>query len=397
MTAFMQTGQSTARLSQLTRPRPLARIEAPMFNTTRTPIVAAASSSARLGRSCRREPPLASFVLTHSDGSDGGRPMLDPIDAFRVAITAALGYAPDTIEPGRLHRFSTNGKRSDAAGWCHLFADLRAGVFGDFRAGLSEVWTATPRERMTPSERAALRRYMAEAKGHRERVQRDAWRRNADRIRYLWRQCLPIMEGDPVHSYLCRRLAVQRCVVPDCIRLHPAMPYVHEGESLGTWPAMVAPLVASDGRPLALHRTYLDANGNKADVLGAVKKLTPAAGVLAGGSIRLHEPRHGVIGVAEGIETALAASLASGLPLHAAYCAGALAGYLWPAGVQRLVIFADADPAGREAADKLKERALRAWLRCNVMTPTTDGADWCDVWAAREAVLIETEDAACTP
>ena len=85
----------------------------------------------------------------------------------------------------------------------------------------------------------------------------------------------------------------------------------------------------------------------------------------------------------------LAASLASGAPTVAAYCAGALGGYLWPAGVQRLVIFADADKAGHEAADTLRARALAARLQCEVLTPTTEGADWCDVWAERGAVTVE--------
>jgi DNA primase len=56
--------------------------------------------------------------------------------------------------------------------------------------------------------------------------------------------------------------------------------------------------------------------------------------------------------------------------------------------VQRLVIFADNDRAGREAADTLRARALAANLRCEVMTPTDPGADWCDVWAARGAVEV---------
>ncbi len=144
---------------------------------------------------------------------------------------------------------------------------------------------------------------------------------------------------------------------------------------------------------MALHRTYLTADGRKADV-PTVKKLTGAAGPLAGACIPLHMPAHGVIGVAEGIETALAASQASAVPTVAAYCAGALAGYLWPAGVRRLVVFADADKAGREAAAALRARALAARLRCEVLTPTAEGADWCDVWAARDAVLIDAERAA---
>ena len=62
---------------------------------------------------------------------------------------------------------------------------------------------------------------------------------------------------------------------------------------------------------VALHRTYLTADGRKADV-PSVKKLTGAAGPLAGACIPLHKPARGCIGIAEGIETALAAWLRIG-------------------------------------------------------------------------------------
>ena len=315
-------------------------------------------------------------------------PMRDALEGFRAAILATLGHAPEAIEPDRLHRFST-GKRGDASGWCRLFADRRAGVFGCWRLGVSEVWSATAPERMTPAERAALRRQVAQAKADRQREQASAWRRNADRIAFLWRQCRPVTEGDPVHRYLRRRLALADYTAPACIRFHPAMPYVHEGEPAGTWPCMVAPLVGADSRVRALHRTYLSPEGRKAEVPGAVKKLTPAAGLLMGGSIRLHEPRAGVLGTAEGIETALAASCASGVPTVAAYSGAALAAFQWPAGVLRLVVFADHDEAGRKAADGLRSRAEPAGLAVELTTPTTAGADWCDVWAARDAASTE--------
>ena len=48
----------------------------------------------------------------------------------------------------------------------------------------------------------------------------------------------------------------------------------------------------------------------------------------------------------------------------------------------------DADKAGREAADTLCARALAARLQCEVLTPMTEGADWCDVWAARGAAEV---------
>ncbi len=315
--------------------------------------------------------------------------MPDGVQAFHSAIVATLGHAPDVIEPGRLHRFSTSGKQSDRSGWCKLFDDLRGGAFGCFRMGVSEVWTAIERDRMTPAERAALQRQVAQAKADREREQRDAWRRNGDRIAVQWRPCRPVVDGDPVDRYLRHRLRVESFAAPECIRLHPAMPYVHDGVAIGTWPAMVAPILGPDDKVRALHRTYLTAEGRKADVPGPVKKLTPAAGLLSGGSIRLHEPRAGQLGVAEGIETALAAELGSGVPTVAASSAGVLARFQWPAGVRKLVIFADHDDAGRKATDELRTRAQRAGLAVVVMTPTGPGLDWCDVWSTRDAVMAE--------
>jgi DNA primase len=78
----------------------------------------------------------------------------------------------------------------------------------------------------------------------------------------------------------------------------------------------------------------------------------------------------------------------------ASYCAGNLAAWQWPVSVQRLVIFADADRSGREAANTLRARALSAGLRVAVLAPTDPGSDWCDVWAGREAALIDSRNAA---
>lgn len=316
--------------------------------------------------------------------------MRDAPDQFRTEIRAALGVAPDVIEPGRMHRFSLNGKRSDTAGWCLLFEDGRGGVFGDFRIGLSSVWTAQRREQMTPTERANIARQLAQANAQRQDQQRQQWAVNAQRNAALWAQTVPVTDGDPVSLYLQRRGLAGP--VPDHLRLHPGLTY-WDGGDCGTWPAMVAPLVRPDGIGLALHRTYLTADGCKAQV-STVKKLTSASGPLAGACIPLHEPQGGVIGIAEGIETAQAAHLASGLPTVAAYCAGNLAAYIWPADVSRLVVFADADPAGAAAAQSLRARALRAGLRVAVMTPSRPGADWCDVWAQRDAVSVNASESA---
>ncbi len=303
---------------------------------------------------------------------------------FLDRVRVALGHAPELIEPGRIHRFSTSARARDKAGWCQLFEDGRAGVFGDFRSGMSSVWTAQRRELMTPAERADMARRLTQAKAQRDAQQRQQQADNARRNAALWANTLPVSDGDPVSLYLRRRGLAGP--VPKHLRLHPRLTY-WDGGDRGAWPAMIAPLIRPEGVVLALHRTYLTADGSKAPV-PAVKKLTGAAGPLAGACIPLHAPQHGVIGIAEGIETAQAAHLASGLPTVAAYCAGNLAAYTWPPGVRRIVVFADADPAGAAAAQSLKARAMHAGLSVAVMTPTTPGADWCDVWAQRSAVAV---------
>jgi len=308
--------------------------------------------------------------------------------AFRLEVLAILGHAPEVIEPGKLQRFATRERRNDDAGWCLMFEDRRGGVYGCYRAGIQRTWTARDQRTLTPSERTALARQVEAATRQRLALQGERWARNAERNAVIWAQCLPLMPGDPVVSYLRRRGIDDVWPLPSVLRLHPGLPYWHEGALLGTFPAMVAPLVGSGGRTVALHRTYLTPGGRKADV-PSVKKLSGAAGSLAGAAIRLCEPAGHCMGIAEGIETALAAHCMTGLPTVAAYCASNLAAWEWPAGLQRLVIFADADNAGRQAGEALRSRALAAGLRVEVLTPSDVDADWCDVWAARERVQGE--------
>jgi phage/plasmid primase-like uncharacterized protein len=96
---------------------------------------------------------------------------------------------------------------------------------------------------------------------------------------------------------------------------------------------------------------------------------------IAGGVIRLwpDEVVTSGLGIAEGIETAL--SLAHGFaPVWACIDAGHLAKFPVLNGIQDLIIAADNDPRGREAADACAARwADHAAVR--VIHAETDGAD----------------------
>jgi putative DNA primase/helicase len=190
------------------------------------------------------------------------------------------------------------------------------------------------------------------------------------RMNRLWGKALPYRPTDPVGTYLASRLG--QTPKHTGLRYQPHCPYP-KGEN---WPAMLAIYVAPDDTACALHRTYLTAEGRKAPVVSGKLSLGP---LRDGGAVRLalHEDE---LGIAEGIETALAASIMFGIPCWAALNAGRLAVWEPPANVRRVVIFADNDDnfAGQTAAFDLMAR-LEGKLRVSIETPTDTGTDWADM------------------
>ena len=98
------------------------------------------------------------------------------VQAFRDAMAGAGLTPPDVIHAdGQLHRFATNGKRSDAAGWYCLHGDnLPAGAFGDWRQGVSHTWCSKDNATMTDSEREAYRQRMQQIQAQRDSDQTQA-------------------------------------------------------------------------------------------------------------------------------------------------------------------------------------------------------------------------------
>lgn len=313
----------------------------------------------------------------------------DPAADFRAAILAALGFAPDAaaLEPGRLARFATRDRRGNLDGWARLFADGRGGSYGCWRSGLTGNWQADRAQPLTRAERQELARQITQARAAAERAQAAEWATAATRNALLWAQAVPLAAGDLVLRYFERRGLEPLAELPAALRFHPRLAY-RDDEGRQSWhPAMLAAITSPSGAMVSVHRTWLTLDGRKAAVT-TPRKLTPPSGPLAGACIALYPPRSGLLGVAEGIETALAAQQASGVPCVATYCAGNLAAWQWPPGLRALAIFGDNDNAGREAAKALRLRALRAGLRCEVLLPDVEGEDWLDCWARRGAAEI---------
>jgi putative DNA primase/helicase len=190
--------------------------------------------------------------------------------------------------------------------------------------------------------------------------------RKRERLRRTWRESLPLShpKAHAVREYLkARALGAVLDAPPSALRAHPRLMYWDGAYQLGAYPAMIALFCDAHGKPVTLHATFLAGNGcAKADVPKPKKILgTPIRGATNGGAIRLHRPRNGALGVAEGIESALSLSLLNNVPVWAAYCADNLPRIQIPEEVRTLYIGVDVDESGKgqTVAQALAERAAR--------------------------------------
>jgi putative DNA primase/helicase len=161
------------------------------------------------------------------------------------------------------------------------------------------------------------------------------------------------------------------------------------------FPGMIAIVRNAAGEMIALHRTYLDASRPaKADVTSPRKTL----GSTGGGAVRLTAPRDGLIGLAEGIETALAVMTACrDLPAWATLSTSGMEGIVLPPDIVRVVLLADHDDAGRRAAEAAAAKLVTEGRRVFIALPPREGDDFNDLLrrdgpeAVRAAVETATE------
>jgi putative DNA primase/helicase len=191
-------------------------------------------------------------------------------------------------------------------------------------------------------------------------------------LRSIWAASKAITKGDPVWRYLNRRTGID-VISPD-LRLHSGLK--HPGGT--TFPTMLAKMRYPDGSGASIHRTYLTEDGEKAPVINAKmfmpgKPLNTAAVWLSKTS--------GRIGIAEGIETALAASIRFQMPVWAATNAVLLEAWVPPRGVSEILIAGDNDASytGQAAAYNLARRLIRDGYRVEIAIPEKVDSDWADV------------------
>jgi putative DNA primase/helicase len=160
------------------------------------------------------------------------------------------------------------------------------------------------------------------------------------------------------------------------LRFHPRTP--HGPKPLTRFrPALIA-AVRDPGGLVAIHRTFLDLRQRRVAALAEAKC---GLGPFGRGAVRLGGvgPR---LGLAEGIETALSASILFGVPCWATLGTERFALVALPTEVSELLLFLDNDAGGRRA-EALAREAFTGLASVEAYYPRGAGADWNDVLRAR--------------
>ena len=165
-----------------------------------------------------------------------------------------------------------------------------------------------------------------------------------------WRETGPLSDLAKRYFQQHRKLDVAGLYLDHAVRWHEHYKVVI---SLMTDPVT--------NEPTGIHRTFLDVDGAKLNrkMLGrqGVVRLSPDDAVSAG------------LGIAEGIEDALAVMLSGWRPVWAATSADGIAKLPVLAGIQALTIFADADAAGLQAAENCRDRWRAAGREVVIAAP----------------------------
>ena len=201
----------------------------------------------------------------------------------------------------------------------------------------------------------------------------------------LRQEAVPAAEVPEVVAYLHGR----GLEVPPGLEAHPELPYYDGGKEIGRFPAMLGRVRLASGRPVTYHRTYV-LNGKKAPVPSPRKMMRPPASA-KGGAIRLW-PVDDVLGIAEGIETAIAASILWGCPVWSVVCANGLTEFDVPRGVSEVVVFGDRDESftGQAAAFAAAKRfVLGLKIKAKVRIPW-DSDDWNEFLCSGRRVVTDT-------
>lgn len=195
----------------------------------------------------------------------------------------------------------------------------------------------------------------------------------------IWRSAKPI-----ISTLAEQYLEIHRGIpgpYPPSLRFTPLLRVFPQRRSAPAFPALVAAVQDPNGKIMAVQATFLNySTARKARGHGVPEDGRKTFGALLNGSVRLGAASD-VLGLAEGTESALAATYLTGVPCWATLGGGRMHRVWVPPSVRELHIFGDDDAAGRVARQTVDvHRDLQIEVR---LPPDGIGKDWADVAAER--------------
>lgn len=195
----------------------------------------------------------------------------------------------------------------------------------------------------------------------------------------LWSEARPL-SSSLGENYLADRGISERSSE---LRFHPRTPHGRKPFTRFA-PALIA-AVRDDSGLVGVHRTFLDRKTNR---LTAMIPAKCALGRLGSGAVRL-QPAIDVLGLAEGIETALSAAQLFGIPCWATLGTERFRHVALPTSVSKLLLFLDRDAGGRRAEALVRSR-LGEQVVIEARYPPRAGDDWNDVLIRHAASALVT-------
>lgn len=221
--------------------------------------------------------------------------------------------------------------------------------------------------------------------------------KNRKQLQHAWSTALPLTGADPASRYL--QMRVPGCDVSrlsSSLRFHRGMQYWEADEKgkfhkRGYFPVLLGRAVDGANNPITCHRTYLSRDGKKAPFEN-VKKQMKGVRKLDGAAIRVVTvPDSRVLGLAEGIENAVAVATASRYRFNIwslVNCQNLEVADIPKGMFDKVIIYADHDKLdpkhnrrpGEHHARLLKARLEQAGFEVELKIPPVEGTDFADMW-----------------
>tara|TARA_R110001592_G_scaffold221139_2_gene475797 strand:+ start:8166 stop:9236 length:1071 start_codon:yes stop_codon:yes gene_type:complete len=210
----------------------------------------------------------------------------------------------------------------------------------------------------------------------------------------VWAEALPLDHtmSYPARAYFSYRRILRAALASRDIRFHPNLNYKQKGIILGSYPAIICLVRNNSGAPVGIHRTFITKGGLKVELGEGLKprKLTPTVSKESKGRvIRTALPTNGVIGVAEGLETALSVFEARSFPVWPGLSNTMLQSFVPPSGVHTVINFLDKDrnKASENSAEIVSEnlsargiRVINLLPKIPILDSDPKGVDWANQW-----------------